>query len=164
MTPDKETELIRYWLKDNPAAIDLFNAYSRISQIWDDLYDGDKPVSKSQVNNMMMSALLEIPTNPFYQQHYLQLMPVVQHCLMTWLDANTMEKLGEERDLQVSYIIRSVTTELLVHMAGLVGGIEWRRKAGLIIRSTIYRDNEPFEQYYGEVMDRRKPEDKPDVQ
>ena len=117
MTPEKESDLIRYWLKDNAAAINLFNAYSRISQIWDDLYDGDKPVTKSKVNNMMMSALIEIPTNPFYQQHYQQLMPIVQHCLVTWLDANSMEVMGNERDLQVSYIIRSVTTELLVHMA-----------------------------------------------
>ena len=85
MTPEKERQLISYWLKDHQDAIDLVNAYSSISQVWDDLHDGDKPVTKSQVNSMMMLALIEIPTNPFFQQYYLELMPVIKHCLMTWL-------------------------------------------------------------------------------
>ena len=165
MTPEKERQLISYWLKENQPAIDLVNAYSAISQVWDDLHDGDKPVTKSQVNQMMMLALIEIPTNPFYQQHYLELMPVVQHLLMTWLDANTLEAVGDERDLQVSYIIRSVTTDLIIHVAGIVGGVVWRRQAALAIRQAIYHDNEPFEEYYAEAMKlRQATEDKPDVQ
>ncbi len=156
MNPDKERQLISYWLKDNTAAIDLVNAYSSISQTWDDLHDGDKPVTKSQVNAMMMLALIDIPTNPFYQQHYLELMPVVQHVLMTWLDANTLEATGDERDLQVSYIIRSVTTDLMIHVAGIVGGTLWRRQAALAIRHAIYSDNEPFEEYHAEIMKQRE--------
>lgn len=165
MTPEKELQLITYWLKENQPAIDLVNAYSTISQVWDDLHDGDKPVSKAQVNNMMMLALIEIPTNPFFQQHYLELMPVVQHCLMTWLDANTLEAVGDDRDLQVSYIIRSVTTDLIIHVAGIIGGVIWRRQAALAIRQAIYHDNEAFEDYYAEIMDQRKTtEEQSDVQ
>ncbi len=152
-----EQHLIRYWLKDNQDAIALANAYSSISQIWDDLYDGDKPVSKAQINTMMMQSLIEIPTNPFFIQHYNQLMPVVQHCLMTWLDANTLEEMGDERDLQVSYIIRSVTTDLIIHLAGLVGGSLWRRQAALAIRKAIYHDNEDFTTYRDEILSQRKP-------
>lgn len=156
MTPDKERQLISYWLKDNTAAMDLVNAYSSISQVWDDLHDGDKPVTKSQVNTMMMLALIDIPTNPFFQQHYLDLMPVVQHLLMTWLDANTLEAVGDDRDLQVSYIIRSVTTDLIIHVAGIIGGTLWRRQAALAIRKAIYHDNESFEDYHAEIMKNRQ--------
>lgn len=156
MTPEKERQLISYWLKDHQDAIDLVNAYSSISQVWDDLHDGDKPVTKSQVNSMMMLALIEIPTNPFFQQYYLELMPVIKHCLMTWLDANTLESVGDDRDLQVSYIIRSVTTDLIIHVAGIVGGTLWRRQAALAIRQAIYHDNEPFEDYHAEIMKNRQ--------
>ena len=165
MNPEKERQLINYWLKDNADAIDLVNAYSSISQVWDDLHDRDKPVTRNQVNAMMMMALVEIPQNNFFRNHYLELMPVVQHCLMTWLDANTLEAVGDERDLQVSYIIRSVTTDLIIHVAGIVGGIAWRRQAGLAIRQAIYHDNEPFDAYQEEVMQQRKAiEESEDVQ
>ena len=160
MTHDKEQQLIRYWLKDDPAAVDLANAYSQVSQVWDDLVDGDKPVSRDQVNGMMMQALVDIPKNRFFQLHYLDLMPMVQHCLMTWLDANTLEAQGNDRDLYVSYVIRSVTTDLIIHLAGLVGGTFWRRQAALAIRQAIYRDNEPFEEYRDEITAQRT--EKPD--
>ena len=154
-----EQKLINYWLKENQDAIALVNAFSRISQIWDDLHDGDNPVSTELVDYMMMTALVQIPTNNFYRQHYNNLMPVIEHCLMTWLDANTLEAVGDERDLQVSYIIRSVTTDLIIHVAGIVGGIQWRRQAALAIRRAIYHDNESFYEYKDEIM-KRRPEGK----
>ena len=150
-----ESQLLQFWLKDHPDAIHLANCFSVISQTWDDLIDRDKPVSGDQISQMMMMALVEIPQNPFYQQHYQQLQPMVEHCLMTWMDANTLEKTGNERDLQVSYIIRSVTTDLLIHLAGLVGGRLWRRKAALAIRQAVYRDNETFDAYQKEILSLR---------
>lgn len=164
MKPEQQTELLKYWLKENTDAIALANAFNRISQIWDDLHDKDNPVSPGQVDYMMMTAMVEIPKNHFYRMHYLELMPVVEHCLMTWMDANTLEEMGDARDLQVSYIIRSVTTDLMICIAGLVGGIHWRRQAALAIRRAIYHDNEPFEEYSREVLSNRpEPTPEPEV-
>lgn len=151
----QEQDLIRYWLKDNPEAIELANDYSIVSQIWDDLHDGDKPVTRAQIDYMMQLALVDIPKNPFFQRNYLELMPMVQHCLMTWQDANTLEAKGDDRDLYVSYIIRSVTTDLIIHMAGIIGGTTWRRQAALAIRRTVYHDNESFAEYRQEVLAQR---------
>ena len=156
MKPEKERELINYWLKENPDAIALSNAFSRISQIWDDLHDQDKSVSPATVDYMMMTALVEIPKNTFFRQHYFELMPIVEHCLMTWMDANTLEEVGDDRDLQVSYIIRSVTTDLMIALAGLIGGVQWRRQAALAIRREIYHDNESLEEYTEEIKSNRK--------
>ena len=153
---NNESELLSFWLKENPAAIELAQCWIAISQTWDDLYDGDKPVSKDQINSMMAMALIDIPKNPFFQQHCFELLPMVEHCLMTWLDANTLEATGDERDLQVSYIIRSTMTDLIIHMAGMVGGKLWRRKAALAIRKAIYHDNESFEDYQKEILAARE--------
>lgn len=159
-----EHELIRYWLKDNAAAIELARSYTIISQTWDDLHDQDKAVKRGQIDYMMMLALVEVPRNAFFQQHYLDLMPVVQHCLMTWMDANTLEESGDDRDLQVSYIIRSVTTDLIIHMAGIIGGPTWRRQAGYAIRKAIYHDNESFDEYRAEILEQRGSEEQDHVQ
>lgn len=151
-----EQELLRHWLKDNSDAIQLANDYSTVSQIWDDLHDGDKPVTRAQVDYMMQLSLIDIPRNPFFQSHYLELMPMVQHCLFTWMDANTLEAKGDDTDLQVAYIIRSVTTDLIIHMAGIIGGSVWRRQAALNIRRVIYHDNEPYEDYRAEIIAQRE--------
>lgn len=153
---NNEDEILAFWLKENPDAIALAKAWISISQTWDDLYDGDKPVSKDQINTMMMLALLDIPQNRFFQCHCHELLPMVEHCLMTWLDANTLEASGDERDLQVSYIIRSTMTDLVIHLAGIVGGKLWRRRAALAIRQAVYRDNEPFENYMKEILASRE--------
>ncbi len=159
MTPDQESKLLRHWLKDNPDAIELANDYLIVSQIWDDLHDQDKPVTTAKIDYMMQLALVEIPQNRFFQQHYLELMPMVQHSLLTWMDANALEANGDERDLQVAYIIRSVTTDLMIHMAGIIGGNLWRRQAAIAIRRAIYHDNESFETYHDEIMSQRKTEE-----
>ena len=155
MKQQLEQDLLKYWLKDNTQAIALVNDYSTVSQVWDDLHDGDKPVTKHQVDYMMQLALVEIPRNPFFQQNYLDLMPIINHCLFTWMDANLLEEKGDDTELQVAYIIRSVTTDLIIHMAGIIGGSLWRRKAALAIRRAIYHDNEPFEDYRAEIMAQR---------
>lgn len=157
-----EYELIKFWLKENPDAITLAQDYSIVSQIWDDLHDGDKLVTRARVDYMMQLALVDIPRNPFYQRNYLELMPIVQHTLFTWLDANTLEDTGDDTDLQVAYIIRSVTTDLIIHMAGIIGGGVWRRKAALAIRKAIYHDNESFDVYRTEIMAHREPKTRPE--
>ncbi len=155
-----EQNLLNHWLKDNHDAVQLAQDYSIVSQIWDDLHDGDKPVTRAKVDYMMQLALVDIPKNPFFQAHYLELMPMVQHTLLTWMDANTLEDKGDDIDLQVAYIIRSVTTDLIIHMAGIIGGSVWRRQAALAIRRAIYHDNEPFEAYRTEILKQREPPDK----
>ena len=163
MKPEKERELLNYWLKENQDAIDLANAFSRVSQIWDDLHDQDRDVSPGLVDYMMMTALVEIPENHFYLSHSYELKPIIKHLLMTWMDANTLEEVGDDRDLQVSYIIRSVTTDLIINLAGIIGGIHWRRQAALAIRREIYHDNESLKEYTEEILSKRREPEAPEV-
>ena len=151
-----QNTMIRHWLQDNTDAIRLVESFIDISQTWDDLIDRDNPVTDDSINGMMICALIDIPRNPFYQQHYQNLQPIIEHCLFNWLDANTLEKNGSSRDLQVSYILRSVTTDLIIHIAYLVGGRDWRGMAAANIRRVIYRDNESFTDYRREIMAMRE--------
>ena len=155
MDSQTESELINYWLMENEHAIAMINDFNRLSQTWDDLYDRDKPVDPAEVNRMMLRALVTIPRNPFYQQNFHDLQPVVEHCLFNWMDSNWLEQFGDNRDLQVSYILRSATTDLLIHVAYLVGGPDWRLKAAADIRKMIYHDNENFIRYRREALEKR---------
>ena len=144
-----EQEKLKEWLIESDA-VALANMLIDISQIWDDLVDGDKDVSAQSINTMMRYALVEIPKNDFYRTHFSELHPVLEDRLYTWLDANKLEQIGDERDLHVSYIIRSVVTDLVIHLAFLAGGLTHRQKAAVEIRQMIYRGNEPFCEYLAE--------------
>ncbi len=146
---DTEQGVLDYWLKD-AQAVALANLLIDISQVWDDLIDQDEAVNREAINRMMRFALVEIPKNTFYQAHFGTLHPVIEDRLYTWLDANALEAGGNKRDLQVSYIIRSVITDIIIHIAFLVGGFEHRQRAALAIRQFVYRDNESFSEYLAE--------------
>ncbi|MCG7915913.1 MAG: hypothetical protein JAY71_18765 [Candidatus Thiodiazotropha weberae] len=158
-----EVGLLNQWLRGDSDAIDLAMAWVRISQTWDDLIDGDKPVSPLDINRMMVAALVDIPKNRFFQQHCHEILPVVEQCVGTWLSANSLECRWQgvqntpeqdrfrESDLMVSYIIRSVVTDLVIHLAGIIGGMKWREQAGVEIRRKVYQDNESFREYCEEL-------------
>ena len=157
MSPDLEKQLVTRWLCNNEPAIELIRMWFEVSQVWDDLIDHDNGnIPDYSINRMMRLALVEIPKNRFFQYHCNELLPIVEHCVMTWTEATALERspYSNERDYAVSYIIRSVTTELLVFMAGLVGGTAHRHQVAMDIRRAIYRDNESFAEYCQEIHDR----------
>lgn len=157
MPPDIEKHLVTHWLCNDEHAIELIRMWFEVSQTWDDLIDKDQTtdVPDYSINRMMRLALCEIPKNRFFQYHCNELLPMVSHCVQTWMEATALERspYSNERDYAVSYIIRSVTTELLVFMAGLVGGASHRHQVAMDIRRAIYRDNESFEAYCQEIRD-----------
>ena len=154
MNPDLEKQVVSQWLLGNEAAISLINMWFEVSQVWDDLIDRDRGfVPDHAINRMMRFALVDIPKNRFFQYYCNELLPMIEHCIYTWMEANQLERSpnSNHTDYHVSYIIRSVTTELLVFMCGLVGGPAHRHQVAIEIRRTIYRDNEDFSEYVREI-------------
>lgn len=143
---DTEQSVLRDWFKDE-SALALAEMLADISQIWDDLIDRDEPVTNSAINTMMRFALVDIPKNTFYQRHFARLHPVLEDRLYTWFDANLLESEGGQRNLQVSYVLRSVITDILIHMTYLEGGLAHRQIMALRIRQRIFADMESLDDY-----------------
>ena len=144
-----EAEYLERWLKGDVDAILLVNDLASISQAWDDLIDNDGALGPDEINGMMMAAMM-LPRNPFYARHIADLLPVMEERMFAWMDANVLEASGEVEQLRISYIMRSVVTDIVVYIAGLVGGVGWRNQIAQEIRSVIYADNESFEDYCDE--------------
>ena len=70
--------------------------------------------------------------------------------IYTWLDCNLIEQKGNFRQLQAAYILRSVVTDLVIHLTFLVGGYEWRQQMAFEIRDAIYSENESLQRYLDE--------------
>ena len=146
---DTDQSVLRDWFKDE-SAVALAEMLADISQIWDDLVDRDVTVTSSAINTMMRFALIDIPKNAFYQRHFPSLHPVLEDRLYTWLDANLLEREGGQTNLQVSYVLRSVITDILIHMTFLEGGLAHRQIMALKIRQRIFADMESLDEYQHE--------------
>lgn len=139
---ETEGEFVEHVLMGQRDAIDMANELFYISQVWDDLIDRDKPVPDNAINRMMWIALVDLPLNPFYQINFLALHPIVRAAIMDWMVATEIERRHEHtRELGISYIIRDSLTNILSHMAYLIGGYDWMVQISPEIRRWIHDEN-----------------------
>jgi hypothetical protein len=154
-TKEAEHEFISRILMGNEDAIRLANELFFVSQVWDDLVDGDdleNPVDPEKINRMMWVALVDIPCNPFYIRFFESLHPIVRASIMDWMAANSIEKNhADPGNLMISYIIRDTLTNILAHMAYLIGGYDWMVQVAPEIRMWTH-DEDPCD-----YMDKFRP-------
>ncbi len=142
-----EQDHLHRWLCADAEAVALAELFGELSQLWDDLIDEDQPVSTAQREHLFRLSLVELPKNGFYQRYFYQLQPVLEDRLYTWLDCNRIERGGSDAQLQAAYILRSVVTDLVIHMAYLIGGYDWRQQVAFEVREYVYGGNESWPSY-----------------
>lgn len=147
---EDEIKLLDWAFKENLHAIQCVEILANSSQTLDDLWDKDKEVSGEQCVSMVLSLIVDLIRNPFYQAHQAAMTRIIERSIMQWIEANDIERDGNETDLRVSYIIRSSITDAIIEMAYLLGDRNWGREVAKVLRKTIYSDNESFEQYLTE--------------
>jgi hypothetical protein len=114
-----------------------------VLHLWDDLIDGDKPVTPEDVHKAFRLALVVIPGNPFYRRHFDQLHPLIDPLILNWLTANDMEARGEQLD--IAWVIRSDYCNVLLKSLEIVGGFDHARRVWPDVRA--YWHSEGFNQY-----------------
>lgn len=134
-----EQALLKEVLQDNQAAIDLVNDLAQISQAWDDLIDGDKPLNDDAINSAFVILLSTLPRNPFYQLHLSELQPVVELVIIDWLTANQFEL--DPKLLPLAWILRDSMSALLITCAKIIGGMPWAIAVSPKIRQFIHDEN-----------------------
>lgn len=130
---DEQTEFLRKVLKGTEDAVVFCGLLGEISQVLDDLVDGDKAVAEDEIERAFFLALIELPRNPFYARHYAALNPMIQAAFAAWQDANVLER-GNDHDKTLAFVLRDMLTDVAVACAYLIGGYEWAREVGPDIR------------------------------
>ena len=141
---DNDRDLFLYVLKGDVRAVALCEALSEISQVWDDLIDRDIQPAPERVTGAFYSALIDVPSNPFFQAFSGHLLPVMQSVIFDWLSANQLEK----THTQVAYTLRDSLAGFVVTCASLIGGKDWAIEVAPLIRSYVH--DEDFQEYMKE--------------
>lgn len=127
-------------LQGNMAAVAFCENLFRISQIWDDLIDGDKEVSADTTNEAFWRALITVNENPFYFKHAQELQPLIRAAIVDWMDANALEKDGEHGQ-DVAFVLRDSISAIVIHCAYIIGGFPLMRQVSLAVRKRIYDES-----------------------
>jgi hypothetical protein len=83
------------WFGGNQSAVNFLVMLSSIAELWDDLIDGDKLPSKEEIDQIFWGALVELPTNEFFQQNKAFFIPLIIQAITAWRDSTVLEKEGE---------------------------------------------------------------------
>lgn len=110
-------------IKD-PHAVDMCMDLMKIAQIWDDLIDKDKEIDPASVHDVFITALIKLPSNPFYMAFSSELRPLLMNVYLQWRAANEMEQSGKEEDINKAYMLRAGIYQVFAYCAFLVYGVE----------------------------------------
>ena len=119
--PSEKTFLLQV-LGGQSDAVAFCQTLARISQIVDDLHDQDKAVAPSTIKAMAWDALVQLPSNTFYQRHFPTLQGMVRGALNDWFDSCVFEHDARTNDLPLAFVLRDSLTGIVSQCAYLVGG------------------------------------------
>jgi hypothetical protein len=123
-------------LKDHEAALAFVRRMAFVMHVWDDLVDRDAPVTDADINTAFELALIDLPSNPFYVEHFNRLNEIVLNSIRNWRIANELERNDkpEDGDHTIAFIIRSSYIDLVTACATLIGGLDWAVASGVELR------------------------------
>lgn len=132
----------------NEDAARLMVDLSRWAHLYDDLIDGDKAVSQTDIHDLMWRLLFSLPENPLYRQHQDLIRPVIATGIMNWRAANSIESCGTEEELRIAHVIRySIADVALIVLVILFGHEEAARRAR---RARLMSQNDTWGNYLSE--------------
>lgn len=137
------------WIGD-ASAIAFIVQFSDFCEVIDDLWDGDKPVTKDDLTRILFVMLTELPLNPFFDRFKPQLIPIIVTGINAWLDANELEQ-GGENDKVFAYVLRDWYAELISFVIYLARGRDYLRSVSMEVR-VFFTHQETLEEYKEDLL------------
>lgn len=115
------------WFGGNQSAVDFLVALSSIAELWDDLVDKDKELSRKEIDAVFWNALVTLPTNEFFNANRAFLMPLVIQSINAWQDSVELES-GNTNDRAYALTLRIISLQIAPMIVLLLRGKEAMRE------------------------------------
>ena len=136
-------EKLNYFFKGNLAAVEMCMQLTFIAHVWDDLIDKDKVLTDHEISTAFRILLVDLPYNPFYTDHIVDLRPLIMNVILQWWDANVLER-GSDHDRHMAYMLRASFLQIFNYCAYLIGGPDWAGEVGPDMRRLYEESLESF--------------------
>jgi hypothetical protein len=139
---DEERKLLLDFLLGNQEAANFCEDILYAAHLWDDQIDRDKERTDAEINQGWVKALVSIPRNAFYRQHFDLLSPVIITAIGSWMTATQYEReAGACQDkLNVAFVIRSDYLNVLVMCANIIGGLHYGASMAPALREVFHKE------------------------
>lgn len=124
-------EKFKEWFGD-PSAEHFARIFSKSTELFDDMVDGDKQRTAEDVFHWMHSLWFELQFNEFWNTRKNFLIPVMLMAANAWMDANELEK-GDLNDRVYSYSLRNLALQVFPMMVFVMYGQKRMREVSLDI-------------------------------
>lgn len=138
------------WFGGNQDALDMFNAFSHLAHVWDDLIDRDKPVSEANINLAFISCLALLPANPFYRSIQDQILPMWVVVVSSYETANKYERDKDPHGLEIAHGLRYAAGQIVAYAVHVCVGPEKAREFLPEVWKAIYYER--FDDYRKEHL------------
>lgn len=105
----------------NAEAAGFLRAFVAHCHMLDDVIDRDKEVTDERLIQSEVMMLLQM-VNPFFQKNSALLLPMILNAYSAWLDANRMEKSGDENVARAADVVKGFYHEVCWQVAFICGG------------------------------------------
>ncbi len=126
-------------------AIRLIDDVRLVAGVWDDLYDGDKGLTKEQISKAFWAATVSMPSNPFYLRFASDLRPV----MAVGVEIANQYEHGMHEERVLAHVLRYSIADVATLMVLLIGGAEWATVVGPELRRRSQKDT--LQHYLGEL-------------
>lgn len=117
------------------------------SQVFDDYADGDH-VKRKDLDNLIYSTLVLMPSNTFFQRFSGSLLPVLSNVIMKWKASDTAERCGQADEK--SFMWRAGFYDIILAVVTIVHGHE---KAFELSSKVLSIYGETYKSYKEEFID-----------
>lgn len=134
-----DIEFLTFAMRGDMDAVGLVLSVVKITDVWDNLVDKDKPVSDEEINQAFWLALVEIPKNPAFRRYQLDVTTVISTGIINWHVANKLQN-GDDHAKQIAHVIRYSISDITLYLASAIGGPEWAAEVGPELRLRSQKD------------------------
>jgi purine-cytosine permease-like protein len=112
------------WFGGNQDALNMYRAFVNLAHTWDDMVDGDKPVSADDINRAFLTCLVYLPANPFYRAIQEQILPMWLVVVSSYETANAFEKAKDPHGIEIAHSLRYAAGNIVAYAVHVCLGAE----------------------------------------
>lgn len=134
------------WFGGDYEALHFLNLICQITELWDDLVDQDKEITREDIDKAMMAALIYLPCNPFYTRHSAYLTPLMISSINSWQDANALSD-GTRSQRALAYTLRNMDIQIVQAIVFITQGYDRLREVSQDIWSFFGADQDDIDSW-----------------
>jgi hypothetical protein len=103
------------WFGGDENALKMYRSLIFLAHAWDDLVDKDKDLSEQTINQAFMTALVWLPTNPFYRAIQDSVFPMWVVVVSSYEVANRFERDKDAHGLEIAHGLRYAAGNIIAY-------------------------------------------------